>query len=78
MDFNAIVQTILGGGLLAMGWFARELWAAVQMLKADLAKFQVDVGSNYIRYDRLQDALKPILEGLAEIKHTLSTKADKP
>lgn len=65
----------LGGGIL--GWFARELYTAVNRLREDLQKLEVKLSSEYIRYDRLQDALKPIMSGIEEIKQALSHKVDK-
>lgn len=65
----------LGGGIL--GWFARELYTAVNRLRQDLQKLEVKLSSEYVRYDRLQDALKPIMSGIEEIKQALSHKVDK-
>lgn len=61
-----------------LGWFARELYSATQALRRDLSALEVRIGSDYIRYDRLQDAMKPIMETLQGIKRTLENKADKP
>lgn len=65
----------LGGGIL--GWFARELYTAVNRLREDLQKLEVKLSSEYIRYDRLQDTMKPVMEALNEIKQALSHKVDK-
>ncbi len=65
----------MGGGVL--GWFARELYAATQKLRQDLSALEVQISRDYIRYDRLQDSLKPILDGIHEIKEALKGKADK-
>ena len=65
----------LGGGIL--GWFARELYTAVNRLREDMQKLEVKLSSEYVRYDRLQDALKPIMSGIEEIKQALSHKVDK-
>lgn len=59
------------------GWFAREIYQATQKLREDLSELEIRIGRDYVRYDRLQDALKPILDGIHEIKETLKTKADK-
>lgn len=70
---------ILGIGLACsvLGWFARVLYSATQELRKDLSALEIKISADYIRYDRLQDALKPIIASLAEIKHTLDKKADK-
>lgn len=60
-----------------LGWFARELYAAVQQLRKDLAELEVRIGTDYVRYDRLRDALEPIKAGIEEIKLSLRDKADK-
>jgi uncharacterized membrane protein len=77
MSIEQIFIALLGVFCTGLGWFARELWAAVQELKRDLAALRVRVGEEYVRYDRLQDALKPIHEVLARIENTLTHKADK-
>jgi hypothetical protein len=77
MSLEQILIGLLSLVSVGLGWFGRELWAAVQELKRDLAELRVRVGEEYVRYDRLQDALKPIHEVLARIEHNLTTKADK-
>lgn len=69
-----LLLTVING---IIGWFAREIWAAIQKLKEDVSKLEVLVGTEYVRYDRLKDALQPIMDALSEIKHTMNTKADK-
>jgi hypothetical protein len=77
MDFMQIILLVLGMSCACLGWFARQIWGAVQELKEELSDFRVLIAAEYIRYDRLQDALKPIIDGLHEIKITLTGKADK-
>lgn len=77
MDFQTIVNFAIGGAIGVFGWFARTLWDAVSKLKDDLKDLEVKVGTDYVRYDRLQDALKPLMDGLNEIRDILHTKADK-
>jgi hypothetical protein len=78
MDVTQIGVIALGIGFSALGWFARELWSAVQALKTEVKNLEVKIGTDYVRYDRLQDALRPIKEALDEIKTSLRDKADKP
>lgn len=72
-----IAMWVLGAACAILGWFARELYSATQSLRKDLAALQVQIANDYVRYDRLQDAMKPIMESLQEIKHTLTGKMDK-
>jgi hypothetical protein len=73
-------QMVIAGTALAcsvLGWFARILYQATQDLKQDLSELEVQITRDYVRYDRLQDAMKPIMDALHEIKETLKTKVDK-
>jgi len=77
MDLEHIFMAVLGLICAVLGWMARELYAAMQSLRKDLSTLEVQLTRDYVRYDRLQDAFKPVMDSLAEIKHTLSGKADK-
>lgn len=77
MEINQIAMWILGVACAVLGWFARELYTATQNLRRDLSALENRIGLDYVRYDRLQDAMKPILDSLTEIKYTLTGKADK-
>ena len=77
MEITNLALWVLGIVCTLLGWFARELYSATQSLRRDLSALEVRLGTDYVRYDRLQDALKPIMESLQEIKQALSSKADK-
>lgn len=77
MSLEQIVIGLIGIACGILGWFARELYNATQSLRKDLSALEVKISAEYIRYDRLQDALKPIMDSLHEIKQVLQNKADK-
>lgn len=77
MTLEQVIMSLLGIACTVLGWFARELYGATQALRKDLSALEVRISGEYIRYDRLQDALKPIMDSLQDIKHTLAGKADK-
>lgn len=77
MEIQQLALWALSVVTALLGWFARELYSAIQQLRKDLSALEVQITSDYVRYDRLQDAMKPIMDSLAEIKHTLAGKADK-
>lgn len=77
MDFTQLALSLLGVACACLGWFARQVWGAVQQLKEDVSDLRVMIGTDYVRYDRLQDAFKPVIDALQEIKQTLAGKADK-
>ena len=77
MSLEQIFIALTGIACSVLGWFARELYQATQQLRKDLSALEVQIGTDYVRYDRLQDALHPIMDALKEIKETLKEKADK-
>ena len=77
LDLHWALNALFGLVLMGFGWFCRELWSAVQTLRKDLAEFETRVGTDYIRYDRLQDLLKPIERKLDQISSALMTKQDR-
>ncbi len=78
MSLEQIFIILIGVACSVIGWFANQLFRAVEKLKDDLNELQVRIGSDFVRYDRLQDMLKPILAGIEEIKESIKHKADKP
>ncbi len=77
MSLEQIFIILIGVACSVIGWFANQLFRAVEKLKDDLNELQVRIGSDFVRYDRLQDMLKPIANGIEEIKEALKHKADK-
>lgn len=81
MNLEQIFIAALGAVCGALGWSARELYGATQALRRDLSALEVKLGTDYVRYDRLQDrlreALEPIKDGIDEIRAALKDKADK-
>ena len=77
MTLEYVLISIVGLMCTVLGWIARQLWDAVQNLRKDLSELQVNISKDYVRYDRLKDALEPIMTTLHEIKQSLSAKADK-
>lgn len=67
----------LGIGMTVVGWFARELWAAVKELKTDLAKLREDLPKDYVLRDDYREDIRGIKEMLAKIFDKLENKADK-
>jgi hypothetical protein len=76
-QYTPYILFVLGSVIGCIGWFSGQLWSAVQKLKEDLNALRVNISAEYVRYDRLQDALKPIMDSLNDIKSALNSKADK-
>jgi hypothetical protein len=77
MSIEQMFLGLVGLACGILGWFARELYNATQALRKDLSALEVQIGRDYVRYDRLQDALKPVMDSLHEIKQALMQKVDK-
>jgi hypothetical protein len=77
IDPHGIVTALLGVGMAVLGWLARELWGAVKSLRQDLSSLEVRITRDYVSFDRMHDAMRPVMEALHEIKDALKQKADK-
>jgi len=67
------VNIALGAAMSVIGWFARELWTAVQQLKNDLA----ELPKIYLARSDYKDDMKEVKEMLGKIFDRLDNKADK-
>jgi hypothetical protein len=77
MENQHLINVVLGIGLSVAGWFARELWAAVKELKADLSKLREDLPRTYVARDDYREDIKSIKDMLAKIFDKLDGKVDK-
>jgi hypothetical protein len=67
------INIIIGACLTVAGWFARELWTAVQELKNELGKLPL----TYVTRADYKDDMREIKEMLGKIFDRLENKADK-
>jgi len=77
MTDQAIINLIIGAVLSVLGWFARQLWDAVQDLKHDMKQIEVDLPTYYVRKEDLEARLDRIEASLNRIFEKLDHKADK-
>ena len=73
MIFNILVGAVLAG----LGWFGREVWAAVKTLREDLHTIEVQLPKVYVtktdhdaRMDKIEDMFQRIFD-------KIDGKADK-
>lgn len=78
MNLEQAFLLLLGATCGGLGWFANQLYHAIETLRKDLNELEIRIGSDFVRYDRLQDMLRPIAAGIEEIKESLKHKQDKP
>ena len=77
MDFQDIVNVIIGSVLSVLGWFARQLWDAVQELKHDMKTLEVDLPTHYVRKEDLDARFDKFEAMLTRIYDKLENKVDK-
>ena len=78
MNIEHLFMLGLGCACSVIGWFSNQLYRAVEKLREDMNALEIRIGTDFVRYDRLQDMLKPIATGIEEIKEVLKHKVDKP
>jgi len=77
MTDQSIINLIIGAVLSVLGWFARQLWDAVQDLKRDMKQIEVDLPTHYVRKEDLDVRMDRIEAALNRIFEKLDHKADK-
>ena len=77
MEWQTLINIGAGSVLGVIGWFARELWDAVNVMKKDLHKLEVRIAKEYTTHQDMNarfDKLEGILERIFD---KIDTKADK-
>ena len=77
MDWQNLINLIGGAALATIGWFARQLWDAVQKLKSDMSTLELSISNNYVKKDDFKDGIKELKEMLGKIFDKLDSKADR-
>jgi chaperonin cofactor prefoldin len=77
MEAQNLINIIGGTVLSVLGWFARQLWDAVQDLKRDVKEIEVDLPTFYVRKEDLESRLDRLEAVLNRIFEKLDHKADK-
>ena len=77
MELQVLINMALGGALTASGWFARELWSAVQNLKEDLYKLREEIAKDYMPKDDFNAFKSELFSMLRRIEDKLEKKEDK-
>jgi hypothetical protein len=77
MDYQTIVNLILGVLVSIVGWFAREIWANLRLLDMDINRVRQELPVNYVLRETYRDDVKEIKEMLRLIFDRLEHKADK-
>jgi len=77
MDWQNLINLVGGAALAVIGWFARQLWDAVQKLKSDMSRLELSISDNYVKKDDFKDGIKELKDMLGKIFDKLDDKADR-
>ena len=77
MEDQTIINFVLGSIASVTGWFARELWAAVQQLKEDLYKLREELAKDYMPKDEFIAFKGELFTLLHRIEDKIEKKEDK-
>ena len=71
MDMQTLINIGAGAILAIIGWFARQLWDAVEKLKECVKLIEISLPTNYVhkhemevRFDKIEAMLSRIFEKL--------------
>lgn len=76
-DWQGVIDLVGGSILAVMGWFCRELWDSVKALKNDIQNIEIELPTNYVRKDEINQRFDKIETILEKIFDKLDQKADK-
>ena len=76
MDIQSLINTVLPIVCMAMGWFCKELWNAVQDLKTDVSELRAHVSDNYLRKDDFSSRWEEVLKAVHRIEDKLDQLRD--
>jgi hypothetical protein len=71
MDLQTLINTVLPLICVAIGWFCKELWTAVQELKNDLTDIRTHLADNYVRKDDFAHRWEEVLKAVHRIEDKL-------
>ena len=77
MDWQLFINLVGGAILTAIGWWCREIWDSIKVLKEDLKKIEVDLPTHYVQKLEINTRLDKIDTVLERIFDRLDNKADK-
>jgi len=77
MDTQNLFNLVAGSAIGIGGWFARQLWDSVQVLKDDVHRIEVDMPKTYVMKEDLDKRMEHIEYMFQRIYDKLDGKADK-
>lgn len=72
-----MLKIIVAAGFAVFGWFAREMWSAVNELKKDLIGIREMMHNHFVRKDDFKEFKESLMDILRRIESKLDGKVDK-
>jgi hypothetical protein len=77
MDYQMLFNLVAGPGLLALGWFSRQVWQDVKDVTKALGELRVEIATNYVPRNDFKEFSAEIREMFNKVMDKLDNKADK-
>jgi hypothetical protein len=77
MDSQTMMNLVAGSALTVLGWFARQLWSAIQNMQKNIKDIEVAMPTHYIRRSEVDNRFDRVETMLDKIFDRLDTKANK-
>ena len=77
MEWQTLINIGAGTFLTVIGWFARELWDVVKVLKQDVQQLEIKIAEDYVKKEDINSRFDKLDSLLQRIFDKLETKADK-
>ena len=72
-----MMNLVAGSALTVLGWFARQLWSAIQNMQKNIKDIEVAMPTHYIRRSEVDNRFDRVETMLDKIFDRLDTKANK-
>jgi len=74
MEITQVFTTLLVVACGALGWFGRTIFSETRSLRNDITDVKVLLSAEYIKHDRFQKALDPLILAVDELRKELYNK----
>jgi uncharacterized UPF0160 family protein len=74
MDTQSLLNLLFSSAGLILGWFLRELWAAVKELKGDLAKLREELPKEYVTKNDYREDVKELKDMISKLFDILENR----
>ncbi len=77
MDWQILLNLVAGAILTVIGWWCRQIWDSVQVLKNDVKQIEIDLPTSYVKKDEIKDRFDRIEVLLDKLYEKVEQKVDR-